>query len=127
MDIALRTALMSKSERLKVGAVLVLDKRILSVGFNGLPSGMEPDILEENNVTKPEVIHAELNCILNCAKQGISILGATLYITHSPCQSCASLIVQSGIKQIIYKDDYRTCTKSFLESMGVIIRQLIDY
>jgi len=98
----------SKSTRLKVGAVLVKDKRIISTGYNGLVSGVEPDVLEdENGVTKKEVIHAELNCIISCARNGISCEGATLYLTHSPCEACAALIAQSGIKKVIFKEYYR--------------------
>lgn len=98
----------SKSTRLKVGAVLVKDNRIISTGYNGLVSGVQPDVLEdENGVTKKEVIHAELNCIISCARNGVSCEGSTLYLTHSPCQSCAALIAQSGIKKVIFKNDYR--------------------
>ena len=98
----------SKSTRLKVGAVLVKDKRIISTGYNGLVSGVVPDVLEdENGVTKKEVIHAELNCIISCARNGVSCEGATLYLTHSPCEACAALIAQSGIKKVIFKEYYR--------------------
>jgi len=108
MSIANTVALRSKGNRLKVGAVLVRDNRILSFGYNGLPSGYEPDILEDNNgVTKPDVIHAELNCILNAAKEGISLKDSILYVTHSPCRHCAALIKQSGIIKVIYQHPYR--------------------
>jgi dCMP deaminase len=111
----------SKSTRLKVGAVLVKDKRIISTGYNGLVSGVEPDVLEdENGVTKKEVIHAELNCIISCARNGISCEGATLYLTHSPCESCAALIAQSGIKKVIFKEYYRDLSGiEKLKSYGV--------
>lgn len=108
LEVAEVIAKRSKSTRLKVGAVLVKDKRIISTGYNGLVSGVEPDVLEdENGVTKKEVIHAELNCIISCARNGVSCEGSTLYLTHSPCQSCAALIAQSGIKKVIFKNDYR--------------------
>ena len=108
MSIANTIAMRSKGNRLKVGAVLVRDKRILSIGYNGLPSGYTPDVLEdENNTTKPDVIHAELNCILNAAKEGIQLQGSTLYVTHSPCRHCAALIKQAGITVVIYQSIYR--------------------
>ena len=108
MSIANTVALRSKGNRLKVGAVLVRDNRILSFGYNGLPSGYEPDILEDDNgVTKPDVIHAELNCILNAAKEGISLKDSILYVTHSPCRHCAALIKQSGITKVVYQHSYR--------------------
>lgn len=111
----------SKSTRLKVGAVLVKDKRIISTGYNGLVSGVEPDVLEdENGVTKKEVIHAELNCIISCARNGVSCEGATLYLTHSPCEACAALIAQSGIKKVIFKEYYRDLSGiEKLKSYGV--------
>lgn len=108
MSIANTVALRSKGNRLKVGAVLVRDNRILSFGYNGLPSGYEPDILEdENGITKPDVIHAELNCILNAAKEGIKLQDSILYVTHSPCRHCAALIKQAGISVVIYQSIYR--------------------
>lgn len=108
MSIANTVALRSKGNRLKVGAVLVRDNRILSFGYNGLPSGYEPDILEDDNgVTKPDVIHAELNCILNAAKEGIKLQDSILYVTHSPCRHCAALIKQAGIICVIYQSIYR--------------------
>jgi surface protein len=108
LDIAEVIAKRSKSTRLKVGAVLVKDNRIIATGYNGLVSGVDPDILEDDNgMTKPDVIHAELNCIISCAKNGVCTDGSILYITHSPCESCAALIAQSGISKVIYKNEYR--------------------
>lgn len=108
IEIALSVAKNSKSKTLKVGAVLVRDKRILSFGYNGLPAGYQPDVLEdENGITLPDVIHAELNCILNAAKEGIKIEGATLFVTHSPCRHCAAFIKQAGIKEVVYIESYR--------------------
>ena len=111
----------SKSTRLKVGAVLTKDNRIIATGYNGLVSGVKPDVLEdENGVTKKEVIHAELNCIISCARNGVSCEGATLYITHSPCESCAALIAQSGIKKVVFKEYYRDLSGiEKLKSYGV--------
>lgn len=108
LDVASVVAQKSKSTRLKVGAVLVRDNRILSTGYNGLVSGTIPDVLEdEDGVTKKEVIHAELNCIISCARNGVSCDNSILYLTHSPCQACAALVAQAGIKKVIYMDDYR--------------------
>lgn len=124
-QIATLTASMSKCERLKVGAVLVFGNRIIATGYNGLPSGYEPDICECEGLTKSEVIHAEINVILDCAKRGISCSGATLYITHSPCNSCASSIVQAGISEVKYLEDYRTCSKEIFEKCNVKLTKLI--
>jgi dCMP deaminase len=96
----------SKAERKKVGAVLVKNNRIISIGYNGMPSGFD-NTCEENNITKKEVIHAESNCITKCARSTETSEGATLYVTLSPCMECSKLIIQSGIKEVIYKDEYR--------------------
>jgi dCMP deaminase len=113
----------SKSRRLQVGAVLIKNNRIISTGYNGLVSGVEPDILEDKDGnTKPDVIHAELNCILSCAREGISVEGSTLYITHSPCLACAALIAQSGISKVIYQTEYRDMEGvNKLKSYGVSV------
>ncbi|MBR5043582.1 MAG: dCMP deaminase family protein [Bacteroidales bacterium] len=96
----------SYCKRRQVGALLVKDNMIISDGYNGTPSGFE-NICEENGVTKPYVLHAEANAISKVAKSGNSSLGATLYVTASPCIECAKLIIQSGIKRVVYKDEYR--------------------
>lgn len=125
MDLALITASMSKSQRLKVGAVIVKNNTIISSGYNGLPSKYEPDILEDDNGnTKDEVIHAELNAILHCAKNGTSCNDATLYVTHSPCKSCAALIIQSGIKQIYYLNEYRISSMKIFNVCNVKVDKL---
>ncbi len=118
------TASMSKCERLKVGAVLVRENRIIATGYNGLPSGYEPDICEECDKTLSEVIHAEMNVILDCAKRGISCSGATLYVTHSPCNACASSIAQAGISEVKYLEDYRTCSNHVFEKCNVKLIKL---
>lgn len=96
----------SYCKRRQVGALLVKDNMIISDGYNGTPSGFE-NVCEENGVTKPYVLHAEANAISKIAKSGNSSLGATLYVTASPCIECAKLIIQSGIKRVVYKDEYR--------------------
>lgn len=107
MDIAFRIAKESYCKRLEVGAVIVKDGNIISFGYNGTPSGM-PNKCEDNDVTLSYVLHAESNAITKACKSPISTEGATMYITHSCCVECAKLIVQSGIKQVYYAQEYRT-------------------
>ena len=96
----------SYCKRRKVGALLVKDRMIISDGYNGTPSGFK-NICEEDGVTKPYVLHAEANAITKVAKSGNSSEGATLYVTASPCLECSKLIIQSGIKRVVYRDEYR--------------------
>ena len=97
----------SYCRRRQVGAIIVKEKMIISDGFNGTPSGFENVCEDENGVTKPYVLHAEANAISKVAKSGNSSQGATLYITDSPCMECAKLIIQAGIKRVVYADEYR--------------------
>ena len=97
----------SYCKRRQVGALLVKDRMIISDGYNGTPSGFENVCEDENGVTKPYVLHAEANAISKVAKSGNSAEGATLYITASPCLECAKLIIQAGIKRVVYSDEYR--------------------
>ncbi len=97
----------SYCRRRQVGALLVKDRMIISDGYNGTPSGFENICEDENGVTKPYVLHAEANAISKVAKSGNSSDGATLYVTASPCIECAKLIIQAGIKRVVYKDEYR--------------------
>lgn len=96
----------SYCERSKVGAILVKDNRIISIGYNGTPSGFD-NTCEIDGVTKPEVLHAESNTISKCARSTESSEGSILYVTLSPCLECAKLIIQSGIKEVYYNDAYR--------------------
>ena len=96
----------SRCKRRQVGALLVKDRMIISDGYNGTPSGFENEC-EEDGVTKPYVLHAEANAISKVAKSGNSSEGATLYVTASPCMECAKLIIQAGIKRVVYSDEYR--------------------
>ena len=96
----------SYCERRQVGALIVKDKMIISDGYNGTPSGF-PNICEENNVTFPYVLHAEANAITKIARSGNNSDGATLYVTDSPCIECSKLIIQSGIKRVVYGREYR--------------------
>ncbi len=97
----------SYCQRRKVGAILVKDRMIISDGFNGTPSGFENICEDENGVTKPYVLHAEANAISKVAKSGNNSQGATLYVTDSPCVECAKLIIQAGIKRVVYLIEYR--------------------
>ena len=93
--------------RRQVGALLVKDKMIISDGYNGTPAGFENICEDENGNTKPYVLHAEANAISKIAKSGNSSNGATLYVTTSPCIECAKLIIQAGIKKVVYAEPYR--------------------
>ena len=97
----------SYCKRRKVGALLVKNKMIISDGYNGTPSGFENVCEDESNVTKPYVLHAEANAITKVARSGNSSEGAALYVTSSPCIECAKLIIQAGIKRVVYADAYR--------------------
>lgn len=107
MDVAKRFAQCSTAERLQVGAVVVKDDRIISIGYNGTPRGWD-NLCEENGKTKPEVLHAEANAITKLAKSTESGDGSVLFCTHSPCIDCAKLIVQSGITEVYYDEHYRS-------------------
>jgi len=97
----------SYCKRRQVGALIVQGRMIISDGFNGTPEGFENVCEDENNKTKPYVLHAEANAITKVAKSNNSSEGATLYITTSPCLECAKLIIQSGIKRVVFCDNYR--------------------
>ncbi|HYQ58061.1 MAG TPA: dCMP deaminase family protein [Draconibacterium sp.] len=97
----------SYCKRRQVGALIVKDKMIISDGYNGTPSGFENICEDEDNKTKPYVLHAEANAITKVAKSGNSSDGATLYVTSSPCLECSKLIIQSGIKRVVFTENYR--------------------
>ena len=114
----------SYCKRRKVGALLVKDRMIISDGYNGTPSGFE-NICEEDGVTKPYVLHAEANAITKVAKSGNSSEGATLYVTASPCLECSKLIIQSGIKRVVYRDEYRlTDGVDLLRRVGIEVEKV---
>jgi dCMP deaminase len=140
---------LSSAVRLHVGAIVVKDDRIISIGYNGMPSGWEntcedkiycddgdwseQQLPKTQNlpwrkyklVSKPEVLHAETNAIAKLAKSTESGLGATMFITHAPCLDCAKLIYQSGISGVLYRNSYRnTDGITFLEKSGVQITQV---
>jgi dCMP deaminase len=152
MDVAERFAELSSARRLHVGAIVVKDDRIISIGYNGMPSGWDNNcedtvfVLHEEVMgtdmnslgytqtdngnwvklkSKPEVLHAETNAIAKLAKSNESGMGATMFITHAPCLDCAKLIFQSGIGSVLYRDAYRdTGGITFLEKSGVKVIQV---
>lgn len=96
----------SYCKRRQVGALIVKDKMIISDGYNGTPSGFE-NVCEEDNVTKPYVLHAEANAITKIARSSNNADGSTLYVTDEPCIECSKLIIQAGIRRVIYAREYR--------------------
>ena len=153
MDTAERFAQLSSAKRLQVGAVVVKDNRIISIGYNGMPSGwtnecenkiyvdptLEESLLYQSKVdvyldvnkklyelkSKPEVLHAETNAIAKLAKSNESGLGSTMFITHAPCLDCAKLIWQSGIGSVLYRNSYRdTAGIDFLEKCKINVNKV---
>ncbi|MBN2639192.1 MAG: dCMP deaminase family protein [Bacteroidales bacterium] len=107
LEMALVWAKNSYCKRRQVGALIVKDRMIISDGYNGTPSGFENVCEDEDYLTKPYVLHAEANAITKVAKSNNSSEGATLYVTDSPCMECSKLIIQSGIKRVVYAREYR--------------------
>lgn len=115
MKVAETYAQLSSAKRLQVGAIVVKDNRVISIGYNGMPSGWDnvceytrTDDVGTSFVTKPEVLHAETNAIAKLARSTESGLDATMFITHAPCLDCAKLIYQSGISKVYYRNQYRS-------------------
>jgi dCMP deaminase len=118
-------SLNSYCRRRKVGALLVKDKMIISDGYNGTPSGFENVCEDENNQTKPYVLHAEANAITKVAKSGNSSDKATMYVTSSPCLECAKLIIQAGIRRVVYTENYRSEDGiNLLKRAGIEVRNV---
>ena len=125
LKMALEWARLSYCKRKQVGALIVKDRTIISDGYNGTPSGFENCCEDENNQTKWYVLHAEANAILKISRSTQSCEGATLYLTLSPCKECSKLIFQSGIKRVVYIQDYPDNEGLvFLESAGVEILKI---
>lgn len=115
----------SYCERRKVGALIVKERMIISDGYNGTPCGFENVCEDENNKTKPYVLHAEANAITKVARSSNSSEGATLYVTSSPCIECAKLIIQAGIRRVVYEEEYHTPDGiDLLKRAGVEIEHL---
>ena len=123
MRVAEETAALSYAKRLQVGCVIVKDRRILSIGYNGTPTGWD-NCCEHENKTIPEVIHAESNAITKLAASTESSKDAVAFVTHAPCMDCAKLLYQAGIAEVIYKEEYRDKVGiKFLEKCGVSVWQ----
>ncbi len=125
MDVAERFAQLSSAKRLQVGAIVVKDDRIISIGYNGMPTGWDNKCENEHFKSKPEVLHAESNAITKLASSHESGKNATLLCTHAPCIDCAKLIYQSGIATVYYKNEYRsTQGLDFLAKSGVEVKKI---
>ncbi len=125
LKMALTWAELSHCSRKKVGAIIVKDDAIISDGYNGTPSGFDNCCENDLGETHWYVLHAEANAILKVAKSTNNCSGATLYLTHSPCKDCSKLILQSGIKRLVFRDKYRdTAGIDFLIAAGLEVEQI---
>lgn len=135
MDVAYRFAELSHARRLHVGAIVVKDNRIISIGYNGMPAGWDNNCEYEHYTlgnsndfelrTRPEVLHAETNAISKLARSTESGDGADMFITHAPCLECAKLIYQSGIRRVYFNNEYRDDSGiKFLTKSGVQVEKL---
>lgn len=115
----------SKCDRMKVGSIIVKEKSIISDGYNGTPSGFPDKCETPDNVTIPHVLHAEANAITKLARSTQSSEGSTIYVTLSPCLECSKLIIQSGIKRVVFSETYRNPDPlSFLAQAGIEILKI---
>lgn len=115
----------SYCKRRQVGALIVKDQMIISDGYNGTPSGFENVCEDEQNISKPYVLHAEANAITKVAKSNNSSDGATLYVTAAPCMECSKLIIQAGIKRVVYGELYRIMDGTeLLKKVGIQVEYL---
>lgn len=131
MDLARRTAEMSYAEKKKVGCVIVRDNHIIAAGWNGTPAGLpnECEYIDDNGYMKTydTVVHAEANALYWCAKTEIMTEGATVYITLSPCKHCALGLIQSGVKRVVYEEEYWNSDKTgiaMLELVGIKVEKI---
>ena len=125
MKMALEWAKLSHCTRKQVGALLVKDGMIISDGYNGTPTGFPNDCEDEHGATHWYVLHAEANAIMKVARSTNNACDATLYLTHSPCKDCSKLVLQAGIKRLVYLDHYKdTSGLDLLEKGGVLIQWL---
>ena len=120
---------LSHAKRLHVGAIIVKDDRIISIGYNGMPAGWDNDcetVLEDGTLkTRPEVLHAETNAIAKLARSGEHGLDSDLFVTHAPCMDCAKLIYQAGIRRVFFRTGYRDHSGvDFLTASGVVVEQM---
>ncbi len=121
LEMALIWARNSYCKRRQVGALIVKDKMIISDGYNGTPAGFENVCEDENNVTKPYVLHAEANAITKVARSNNSSESSTLYVTSAPCMECSKLIIQSGIRRVVYCNEYHKT-----DGLGLLSRAGIE-
>jgi len=131
MEMAESVSRLSYAKRLQVGAVIVKDNRVISIGYNGTPTGWDNncELVDEDGklTTRKEVIHAEMNAIAKLAKSSESGEGASLFVTHAPCIECAKLIYQSGINHVYYKNSYRSEEgKNFLKASNIEVEELTN-
>lgn len=135
MQMARTISVHSKALRKQVGACLVTKHGVVIPAYNGTPSGMDNSCekiagYDHNTkqyvlVTKPEVIHAELNCILKAAKEGVSVVDSVVYVTLSPCVQCAAMMIQSGVKRVVFGEHYRDNSGILLlKTAGVAVEQI---
>lgn len=125
MKVAEVYAQLSTAKRLQVGSIVVKDNRVISIGYNGMPSGWTNECEDVNFKTKPEVLHAETNAIAKLARSNESGLDATMFITHAPCLDCAKLIYQAGISTVYYRNQYRnTDGVEFLNKSNIEVKQI---
>lgn len=127
MKSAFNYAECSTAKRLQVGCVIVKDNRIISIGYNGMPSGWTNDCETEDFKTKSEVLHAEANAITKLARSNESGEGAVAFITHQPCMDCSKLLYQSGIREVYYVHEYRLKDGvDFLEKCNIKLERIDD-
>ena len=129
MAVAEAHAELSKGQRAKVGACLVTKHAVVLGGCNGLAPGgsnqLEFDSENGDMVTKPQTIHAELSCILKAAKEGVSVVDSTLYVSLSPCIACSEMVAAAGVKRVVYKEEYRDCSGiENLKQLGVKVEKI---
>jgi len=123
LNVALNFAKLSKADRKKVGACLVTSHGVILGGCNGTPPNTS-NVCEVSNITLPTVVHAELNCILKAAKEGISVVDSTMYLTLSPCESCAAMLISAGVKRIVYLEQYRDLSGvRYLYDNGILVEE----
>ena len=128
MGTALLHARLSKAVRKQVGACLVTHSCTTLTGYNGTPSGTDNTCEDSQGKTKSEVLHAELNCLMKAAKEGVCVTGSTLYVTLSPCMQCSAMMLQAGIKRIVYLEEYRDLSGiEYLDSYGVAVEKFENF
>ena len=129
MNIALGYARLSKAKRKQVGACLVTKNQVVLGGFNGSASGTDntcEDLINGELVTRKNVIHSELNCVLKAAKEGVSCIDSTIYVSLSPCEHCSAMLINAGVKRVVYLEEYRELFGvELLRSAGVAVEKYL--